>query len=212
MFSFLLLALQVAAFWDWALCDYVKTQNNIPCSGASDIERTTCYVEDLIATANMAFNAPPLCVDLEVQIIPDISCSQSGSYYESIDVTNTGSSGFVVNFQAATGILGSLQDDQVRHMLAGSEVGTNIGYAFYSAVCRPNRTGASWVRGGKWHYFAHELGHQLGVEDHLKGKDAKGGDYIMEGFVQDGEFALKSQNAMKAHIESSVNLDGTCKP
>lgn len=169
-------------------------------------------MEGLIATANMAFNAPPLCVDLQVQIIPDISCSQSGSYYEFLDVTNTGSSGFVVNFQAATGILDNLQDDQVRHMFAGSEVGTNIGYALYSAVCLPNHTGASWVRGGKWHYFAHELGHQLGVENHLKGRDAKGGDYIMEGFVQDGEFSLKSMVAMKAHIESTVDLDGNCKP
>jgi hypothetical protein len=66
------------------------------------------------------------------------------------------------------------------------------------------------VRKNKWHYFAHELAHQLGVVDHVKGKEANGGDYIMENFVQEGEFASSSKEAMKEYIELKVNKTGDC--
>lgn len=66
------------------------------------------------------------------------------------------------------------------------------------------------VRNNRWEYFAHELGHQLGVVDHVKGREAKGGDFIMESFVQDGEFASSSKTLMKDYIESKVDSDGNC--
>jgi hypothetical protein len=47
----------------------------------------------------------------------------------------------------------------------------------------------------------------------LKGKEAKGGDYIMEGFLvpsEDGEFALSKMRLMKEFIESKVDINGVC--
>lgn len=208
--------IKVALAWDWALCKYLTEDNtsapNSEC-GLDNFgmltaeEKTSCWVEYYVTKANEKFNAAPLCVNLDILMIPDFSCEQSGSIYETVDVTDTGctSNSLYSTFLGVINDMNNVSDNYLRHILAGSDVGTNIGCAKYNALCNPNLGAASFVTGGDgWQIFAHEIGHQLGATGHTNGKEANQGDYIMEPWTN-------SVEAMLAHISATVDAEGECR-
>lgn len=153
---------KVALAWDYALCQWVNEDEGwspdgndtasticLDAAGDYDIEITNCYAKSILAQANVAFNAVDLCVDLRATIYPDSGCSKTTSYYEDIDVTQTAGSDGLWNKFIDAGAFGAegASKDAVKHILAGSDVGNNIGYAYYNTLCHPNPNlgGATWV-------------------------------------------------------------------
>lgn len=139
--------MKVALAWDYALCQWVSSNpDSVPdfCDpGADAIGKTTCYVESIVAQANAAYNAAPLCVELIATIYPD-TCEEATSYYKDpLDVVSTSGTNALYNtFIGAVPLDGT---ESIKHIVAGSNVGTNIGYAYTKTLCNPNRGGATWV-------------------------------------------------------------------
>jgi hypothetical protein len=142
---------KVALAWDYALCQWVS-DSWVPPAGAcvaaaaaagDDIRKTNCYVEWIVDQANAEYNAAPLCVELDVTIYPDSGCTKDESYYKDLDVVSTsGNNALYDTFIDAAPFEGA---PSIKHILAGSDVGTNIGYAYTKTLCNPNRGGATWV-------------------------------------------------------------------
>jgi hypothetical protein len=143
---------KVALAWDYALCQWVSDspESSVPgvvgCTATDNIGKTDCYVDWIVDQAKTAYSAAPLCVELDITIYPDSGCTKDESYYKDLDVVSTsGNNALYDTFIDAAPFNDTLMPSAIKHILAGSDVGTNIGYAYTKTLCNPNRGGATWV-------------------------------------------------------------------